>query len=497
MDWVNIADWISKDKGNCVFDISPYFCDVEAGDGDALKGVPKGVVTLRTSYVAVSSEYIHQEDNAWLACKLVQLAKGAPRLDAKATSKGPALYEIGGLCGIEHSVATPVDEARLKAIGQLVSLANFQTVQTVKRNSLLNASVKVDTSTRAGIKGYYGLARMRDIYSPKLAAALLAYSETAIAKRLNEYHLYHGIFAEQHGVVDWDTEEGWDKAVEMLIKEQPIEHYHLDHETTWPAIKRFFNFYDEIDAALENGFIEEGDVESEPLTVYRGTKFSSPEAFLASFKSGVKYSHGYMSTSPRLEAASAFVDHCCLMKIEVPAGTPMLSLSIESQYRHEDEILLPHATVLRLKNKNNHTDDVEHTEDGKPIFEVIAEYRGKPVQGPTKSACRHTIFCDIVPFKKTPAKTISGPEDVEEYADYWAYSTYSADGGDIKSKQVPAWYALRAHADHAEASGMKSPAVSLHHGVGVGWEGFRRWCGLPEFRHVHWVSPSPSKSPND
>ena len=491
MDWVKIEDWILQDESNCVVDISPYFCDVEAVGKYAPEGLLSGVlegVTLRTSDIAVPTTYIHQEDNEWLTCKLVKILSGA-RLDAKATSKGPTLYQIGGLCGIESSLATPVSIATLKKLGQVVSLANFKTVQTVKRTTLIDASVKIDTSTRQGITGYKGLARMRDIYSPKLAAALLAYSEMHIAATLNKYHLYHGSFEFEHGMPINDEAAKIDDLFHAAVHKHSIS-YNLGEE-----IARYFTTYKDIDIALEQGFIEEGDVESESVTVYRGTKFASPEAFLASFKSGVQYSRGYMSTSPSIQVAAGFIKaSCCVMKIEVPPGTPMLSLSIASYYREQDEVLLSHNTVLHIQ----HHQPIEHI-NGIPVFRVIAEYRGVPPStSDKKSVCRYTTTCDIVRFTKFQ-RPIRGPKDVSLDAEH----LFKAAKGLPTNKcfDLPEWYALRASADYAQAANMLAPTVSgsamrphAHDNPqdqARGWNVFRTVYGLPEFRPVQWVSPSP------
>jgi hypothetical protein len=255
------------------------------------------------------------------------------------------------------------------------------------------------------------------------------------------------------------------------------------------AIGRRFKTSQDIDKALERGFLEEGDVESQPVTVYRGSRFTSTQAFYAAFKpDGVMYSRGYTSTSADIKVAQFYAKkQCCVLEIEVPPGTPMLGMSISSLFQKQDEVLLPPSVVFRLKDNSLQPDA------GAGIVRVVAEYRGDTPVVPAKTVCRHTTVCKVAKgiVKRPHNHTRGTMPDVERDAlaltaamDALARTSSKGQYSDLVE-----WYALRASADAAQTAGRPAPPTPPSHRPS--WSAFRKAHRLPAFRPVAWYTPAP------
>jgi len=232
MDWVDFEEWFREDPDhNVVIDIYPFFCDVKQPHQteEAFKSSVASFV--RTSFVAVALKQVFDNASNTVLSKCVS-GRGT-WLNVKATAGTTAendntVFEVGGSCGIEASVAVNSDlQERLKrSHGGFFRLSHLQPALTIRRSSLLDASLKLDRQTRQFTAKYRGKTQLRDIYSPKLAAALAAYSAFVPCQIMNDYHMYHGQYAKAHYKAAVDSQKPASVQAWRAAKTATKEAYH-------------------------------------------------------------------------------------------------------------------------------------------------------------------------------------------------------------------------------------------------------------------------------
>lgn len=138
------------------------------------------------------------------------------------------------------------------------------------------------------------------------------------------------------------------------------------------------------------------------LDVYRGVVLDQGiENFLST-------SSSYKSTSASYAVASGFINKnpCCLLRLTVPKGTPLLSVNIRSDIFEENEYLLPrNATFVRDPSKD--------------LTLEISDDIVRHVYGFRVELDRNFDFADI--DKRPSDESLPPPLDVQNYGSFFHY----------------------------------------------------------------------------